>query len=195
MNANQIKRYRECIAEVLNGLDFTHCCTLNLRTSHQTIERADQVAKHFYWNLTKEAFTKKAIKAGRRQLSFAAVIEGREGLNLHLHIAVGHFNKNHKNDLILFHFKNAARKTLGVWHRPLTKEEQKLHRKFGTQTEEERQLELLSIDTFVVKPIHNQRGWIEYILLENNFDRNYDQPTFDTRDADRILVHQIQTGN
>ncbi|WP_348264669.1 hypothetical protein P8935_09050 [Telmatobacter sp. DSM 110680] len=195
MNAHQITRYRKGIAQVLSGIAFTHSCTLNLRTSHQTIERADQVARQFYWNLTKEAFTKKAIKTGRRQLSFAAVIEGREGINLHLHLAVGHFNKNHDNDLILSHFKNAAKKTAGVWHRPLTKDEQRLYRMLGTQSEEERNLELLHIDTFVVKPIHNQGGWIEYILLENNFDRTYDQPIFDTRDADRILVDQFRAGN
>lgn len=195
MNANQIRRYRNGIAQVLSGIAFTHSCTLNLRTSHQTIERADQVAKQFYWNLTKEAFTKKAIKTGRRQLSFAAVIEGREGLNLHLHLAVGHFNKNHDNDLILSHFKNAAKKTAGVWHRPPTKDDQRRYRRLGTQTEEQRKLELLQIDTFVVEPIYDQGGWIEYILLEKTFDRTYDQPIFDTRDADRILVHQFRAGN
>jgi hypothetical protein len=194
LNANQIRRYRNGIAQVLSGIAFTHSCTLNLRTSHQTIERADQVASQFYWNLTKEAFTKKAIKTGR-QLSFAAVIQGKEGANLHLHLAVGHFNRKHDDDLILSHFKNAARKTAGVWHRPLTKNEQGLYRMLGTQTEEERKLELLRIDTFVVRPIYDQGGWIEYILLERNFDRTYDQPTFDTRDADRILVHQFRAGN
>lgn len=179
MNANQIKRYRQSIAEVLKGIDFTHCCTLNLRTSHQTIERADEVSRRFYWNLTKEAFTKKAIRNGR-ELSFAAVIEGHEGLNLHLHVAMGHFNKKHNDDLIWTHCSNAATKTQGVWNRPLTAREQILT---GIT------------ETFVCKPTHDKNGWIEYILLENNIDRGYDQPTLDTRDSDRILIHQFRTGN
>jgi hypothetical protein len=179
LNAIQIKRYREECAEVMNKIDLSHCITLNLKTSHQTIELAEGVSRSYYWHLTREAFTKKAIKNGR-QLSYVAVIEGRKGLNLHLHLAVGHFNKNHSDEQIWAHCKKAALKTEGVWNRSLTNKERSLR---GIT------------ETFVCKPMNDKRGWIEYILSEKNIDRTYDQPTFDTRDADRILVQQIRTGN
>jgi hypothetical protein len=179
LNATQIKRYREGIADVVKGLDFTHCLTCNLWTSCQTIQRGEEVAKNLQWNLNREAFTRKGLRNGRR-LVFFAVLQGHEGFNLHLHCAIGGFNKHHNEDSIRRHCENATDRTVGIWKRPLTMEEKramKIERPFDFQ------------------PLWDKSGWIDYILRENNADRTYDKPFLDTRDADRILIGLISQGN
>ncbi|MGO9339676.1 MAG: hypothetical protein ACLPY1_19425 [Terracidiphilus sp.] len=173
LNLIQSKLYRSEIAKLLKKFDFTYCCTLNLHTSHQTIERAERVAKDYLWHLNKEAFTKKGLKNGRR-LSFIAVVQGRERSNLHLHCAIGNFNKHHDNERKWWMCGRAAAKTPGVWVDYKPKEVE---------------------DSLGRKPTWDEDGWIDYILRENIAYRNNDETTLETRNVDRILVNLISKGN